>query len=112
MCNPSAEESYKFKASQSKSISTKNCQDKRHKSRNQVTDAPCLMMLLHLDNLVLGTGEMAQRLRALAACSSRGPKFNSQHPHGGSQPSIKGSDALFWHAGVHAAEHSDNKVNK
>jgi hypothetical protein len=29
-------------------------------------------------------------------CSSRGPKFNSQQPHGGSQPSVMGSDALFW----------------
>jgi hypothetical protein len=26
-------------------------------------------------------------------CSSRGPEFNSQHPHGGSQPSVMGSDA-------------------
>ncbi|EGW08013.1 hypothetical protein I79_019970 [Cricetulus griseus] len=45
---------------------------------------------------------MAQRLRALAACSSRGPEFNSQHPHDGSQPSIMGSGALFWPAGMHA----------
>jgi hypothetical protein len=29
-------------------------------------------------------------------CSSRGPKFNSQHPYGGAQPSVMGSDALFW----------------
>jgi hypothetical protein len=29
-------------------------------------------------------------------CSSRGPEFNSQHPHGGSQPSIMGFDNLFW----------------
>jgi hypothetical protein len=29
-------------------------------------------------------------------CSSRGPEFNSQQPHGGSQPSAVGSDALFW----------------
>ena len=29
-------------------------------------------------------------------CSSRGPEFNSQEPHGGSQPSVMGSDALFW----------------
>jgi hypothetical protein len=29
-------------------------------------------------------------------CSSRGPKFNSQQPHGGSQPSVMGSDTLFW----------------
>jgi hypothetical protein len=29
-------------------------------------------------------------------CSSKGPEFNSQQPHGGSQPSVMGSDALFW----------------
>jgi hypothetical protein len=29
-------------------------------------------------------------------CSSRGPEFNSQHLHGGSQSSVTGSDALFW----------------
>jgi hypothetical protein len=28
-------------------------------------------------------------------CSSRGSQFNSQQPHGGSQPSVMGSDALF-----------------
>jgi hypothetical protein len=28
-------------------------------------------------------------------CSSRGPEFISQQPHGGSQPSIMGSNALF-----------------
>jgi hypothetical protein len=34
------------------------------------------------------------------SCSSRGPEFSSQQPHGGSQPSVMGSnDALFWHAG-------------
>jgi hypothetical protein len=27
--------------------------------------------------------------------SSRGPEFNSQHPHGGSQPSVLWSDSLF-----------------
>jgi hypothetical protein len=29
-------------------------------------------------------------------CSSRGLEFNSQQPHGGSQPSVMGSDSLFW----------------
>jgi hypothetical protein len=29
-------------------------------------------------------------------CSSRGPEFNSKQPHGGSQPSVMGSEALFW----------------
>jgi hypothetical protein len=28
-------------------------------------------------------------------CSSTGPEFNPQQPHGGSQPSVMGSDALF-----------------
>jgi hypothetical protein len=41
-----------------------------------------------------------------AGCSSRGLESNSQQPHGGSQPSIGGSGALFWHVGVLAAEHS------
>jgi hypothetical protein len=30
-------------------------------------------------------------------CSSEGPEFKSQQPHGGSQPSVMRSDALFWH---------------
>jgi hypothetical protein len=29
-------------------------------------------------------------------CSSEGPEFKSQQPHGGSRPSIMRSDALFW----------------
>jgi hypothetical protein len=28
-------------------------------------------------------------------CSSRGPEFNSQQPHGGSQPSVMESDLLL-----------------
>ena len=35
-------------------------------------------------------GEMAQLLR------TSGPEFNSQQPHGGSQPSKMGSDAASW----------------
>jgi hypothetical protein len=35
-------------------------------------------------------------------CSSRDSEYNSQHPHGGSQPSVTGPDALFWNAAVHA----------
>jgi hypothetical protein len=31
-----------------------------------------------------------------ADCSSKGPEFTSQQPHGGSQPSVMKSDALFW----------------
>ena len=34
-------------------------------------------------------------------CSSRGPEFNSQQPHGDSQPSIMRSGTLFLHASIH-----------
>jgi hypothetical protein len=37
----------------------------------------------------------------ITVCCSKGPEFNSQQPHGGSQPSIMGSDAIFGHAGKH-----------
>jgi hypothetical protein len=30
--------------------------------------------------------------------SSRGPEFNHQQPHGGSQPYVIESDALFWYS--------------
>jgi hypothetical protein len=29
-------------------------------------------------------------------CSSEGPEFKSQQPHGGSQPSVMRSDGFFW----------------
>jgi hypothetical protein len=29
-------------------------------------------------------------------CSSEGPEFKSQQPHGGSKPSVMRSNALFW----------------
>jgi hypothetical protein len=41
-------------------------------------------------------GEMAQWLKS-THYSSRGPEFNSQQPHGGSQPSVIEPDALFWY---------------
>jgi hypothetical protein len=34
-------------------------------------------------------------------CSFRGPEFNSQQPHGDSQPSVMESNALFWHEGIY-----------
>lgn len=46
-------------------------------------------------------GEMAQRLRALVVLP-KGPEFNSQQPHGGSQPSVVRSGTPFWTADVHA----------
>ena len=35
-----------------------------------------------------------------ADCTSKGPEVNPQQPHGGPRPSIKGSDALLWSAGI------------
>jgi hypothetical protein len=29
-------------------------------------------------------------------CSTEGPEFKSRQPHGGLQPSVMRSDALFW----------------
>jgi hypothetical protein len=46
--------------------------------------------------------------------SSRGPEFNSHQPHDGSQPSVMGSDALFWCVcGEQQCTHiHKNKINK
>jgi hypothetical protein len=56
---------------------------------------------------MIRAGAMSQRLRALPALfqilSFRGPEFNSQQPHGGSQQYIMRSGALFWHAGIYAS---------
>jgi hypothetical protein len=55
----------------------------------------CVSVLkLKIVCLFMGAGEMAQQLRALTA--SIGYEFKFQQPHGGSQPSVMGSDALFW----------------
>jgi hypothetical protein len=35
-------------------------------------------------------------------CSFRGSEFNNQQTHGGSQPSVMRSVALFWPEGIHA----------
>jgi hypothetical protein len=48
-----------------------------------------------LKDIKRGAGELAQWLKS-TDCSSKGPEFKSQQPHGGSQPSITKSDALFW----------------
>lgn len=50
------------------------------------TTAYAYMYLLTTIGLTEGTGEMPWRLKALAAL--RGPRFDSQHPHGGLQPSM------------------------
>ena len=35
-------------------------------------------------------------------CFARGHEFNSQQPHGGSQPPVMRYGALCWPAGIHA----------
>jgi hypothetical protein len=37
----------------------------------------------------------ASEVKSTYRCS-RGPEFNSQQPHGSSQPSVMRSDAFFW----------------
>nr|AAH31479.1 Als2 protein [Mus musculus] len=54
-----------------------------------------LFALSLLKMLGPGAGEMAQWVRA-PDCSSEGLEFKSQQPHGGSQPPVMRSDALFW----------------
>jgi hypothetical protein len=61
---------------------------------------PPLILFRQLSVYVLSlknsrAGEMAQWVRA-PDCSSEGPEFKSQQPHGGSQPSVRRSDSLFW----------------
>jgi hypothetical protein len=53
------------------------------------------LFLLHLKIAEFGAAEMAQWVRA-PDCSSEGPEFKSQQPHGGSQPSVMRSDSFFW----------------
>jgi hypothetical protein len=55
---------------------------------------PVLKNKVKQKKMTLWAGEMAQWVRA-PDCSSEGPEFKSQQPHGGSQPSIM-SYSLFW----------------
>jgi hypothetical protein len=49
---------------------------------------PGLVVLGSIRKQAEGVGEMAQRLRT-PDCSSEGPEFKSQQPHGGSQSSVR-----------------------
>ena len=50
----------------------------------------------HLKLYIEGAGEMAQWLRALTALLKVISSIPSNQPHGGSQPSVMRSEALFW----------------
>ena len=55
---------------------------------------------LALENTMLGGWRDGSVVKS-TVCSSRGREFNSQQPHGGSQPAIMRSGALFWPVGRH-----------
>ena len=59
------------------------------KAHNEELESCCL-------TLILSKGWKDGSVVKSAECSSRGPEFNAQQPHGGSQPSVMGSDAVFW----------------
>jgi hypothetical protein len=63
-------------------------------------------------NWTSGAGEMAQQLRALAALPEVMSLIPSNQSHGGSQPYLGGSDALFRQADIYAAHHSYIKKRK
>jgi hypothetical protein len=46
-------------------------------------------------NLIAGGWRVGSMVKS-THCSSESPEFKSQQPHGGSQPPIKRSNALFW----------------
>jgi hypothetical protein len=62
---------------------------------SHIVDGCFLCLLQCYLEIMWGAGEMAQQVRA-PDCSSEGPEFKSQQPHGGSQPSVTRSDSLFW----------------
>ena len=57
------------------------------------TEKPCLEKQKNKTKQRRGPGPA---VKSTDCCSSRGPDFNSQQPHGDSQPSVMQSDALFW----------------
>jgi hypothetical protein len=62
----------------------------------QVRDYPGLCTKLCLKKIKGGGGSWKDDSAVKSTgCSSRGPEFNSQQPHGGPQPPVMGSDALF-----------------
>ena len=62
----------------------------RHSGERLINNLEIGLVLHFKKSAQMGWRE-AQRLGALTAL----PEFNSQQPHGGSQPSIMGSAALF-----------------
>ncbi|EDL94246.1 Hermansky-Pudlak syndrome 1 homolog (human), isoform CRA_b [Rattus norvegicus] len=73
-----------------------NLRQKFRQSENEEEEiVACLSMLLRMPSKGRRDGSAVRALTTLPEVS-RSREFNSQHPHGGSQPSVMGSDALFW----------------
>ena len=86
-----------------------------HKGLNSMSSEACMCMTIQsaanngvflflwriqVENMYLKTNNKGWRDGSVVKstdCSSRGSEFNSQQPHGGSQSSVMGSDALFWY---------------
>jgi hypothetical protein len=69
-------------------------QEERHKFEDSLGNLASSYLKVNLKGKWGGAGEMAQWVRA-PDCFSEGLEFKSQQPHGGSQPSVTRSDALF-----------------
>jgi hypothetical protein len=65
-----------------------------HGHMSHIQDGPFPPLLTQLRKFL--TGWRDGSVVNSTDCSSRGPEFKSQQPHGGSQPSVIGSNALFW----------------
>jgi hypothetical protein len=64
---------------------------------------------VRVNNANIGARKTAQWVKSIV-CSSRGPEFNSQHPYGGSQPSVMG--CLLQVCLKTAIVYSLHKINK
>jgi hypothetical protein len=66
---------------------------------------PCVCEEIKLERKGWRDGSEAES----SDCFSRGPEFKSQQPHGGSQPSVMRSGALFCHEDIYAEHCVYNK---
>jgi hypothetical protein len=57
---------------------------------------PCLKNKTKQNNNNNNNKNKNSKTKQMGWRDGSGPEFNSQKPHGGSQPSVMESDALFW----------------
>jgi hypothetical protein len=66
------------------------------KIQSIIITCECFFLLSWIKRTFAGAGSVVKS----TDCFSRGPEFNSQQPHGGSQPSVMGSDSVFKASGA------------